>query len=228
MLRHLPPRVRRALTAVPALALSVAAVCALLSGCDGTGKPRSAGHTVAAAAPERLWPGRPLPPPLGKPDDPPKPVPLRSVPRVPSGDIRRVTALAVARAAVEDTGSTVGWDATTKGIKECRAIGREPCPVLAPHYRDLNGDGKEELLLGVEAEQRFLLLWAFTVKDGVITKVLDDWVRPLSVEVSGHDVTVREAAEKGGYDLRKVYSWDGRLQAMKERITEYVESGRGK
>lgn len=67
-------------------------------------------------------------------------------------------------------------------------------------------------------------LWAFTVKDGVITQILGVSDSARSVELSGRDVIAWDPVEAGGYDMRRVFSWDERLQAMNERVTEYVES----
>ncbi|MFI9233676.1 hypothetical protein [Streptomyces rimosus] len=184
-------------------------VCAsvLLSGCAATGEPKSAGRTAAVSAPSRLWPGRTAPP---QPTEPPAavdtPKPLRALPRVWSGDMRRVPALDVARAVDEG----------------CRAAGRAPCPMETPQYRDLTGDGKDELLLGVASGKTSLSLRAFTVRDGVVTQIMDAGVTPSSVELSGRDVLVREPASYAGYDLRRVYTWDAHLQVMNERVTEYV------
>ncbi|MGW7557857.1 hypothetical protein ACWGJZ_42360, partial [Streptomyces rimosus] len=63
---------------------------------------------------------------------------------------------------------------------------------------------------------------AFTVRDGVVTQIMDAGVTPSSVELSGRDVLVREPADYAGYDLRRVYTWDAHLQVMNERVTEYV------
>ncbi|WP_242440809.1 hypothetical protein [Streptomyces sp. CB02923] len=208
-----------------ALALAATCACTLLSGCNGVGEPKSAGRTAGASAPALLWPGRtPAPEQTYEPNSAERPAPLRGAPRVPSGDMRRVSPLAVAKAKVDAMTGALDGDGTNRKIKECRTAGRKPCPVQTPQYRDLNGDGKDELLLGIESGKTFLFLWGFTVKDGVVTQIMDAGVTPLSVELSGHDVIVREPAGSGGYSLRRVYSWDEHLQAMNERVIEYDES----
>ncbi|MFF3273050.1 hypothetical protein ACFYWU_19310 [Streptomyces chrestomyceticus] len=207
---------------LPAVALALAATCALVSGCDGTGEPKSAGRTAGASAPALLWPGRtPAPEQTYEPNSAERPTPLKSAPRVPSDDLHRVSALAVAQAKVASMTGELDEDGTNRKIGECRAAGQKGCPVLAPQYRDLNGDGKDELLLGIESGKTFLFLWGFTAKDGVVTQIMDAGVTPLSVELSGHDVIIREPAGRGGYSLRRVYSWDDHLQAMNERVIEY-------
>ncbi|MEV5594957.1 hypothetical protein [Streptomyces sp. NPDC052496] len=210
---------------LPAVAAALAATCALVSGCAGTGAPKSAGRTAGASAPALLWPDRtPAPQQSYEPNSAERPEPVRGVPRVPSGDMHQVSALAVAKAKVAAMTGNLDEDGTNRKIKECRVAGRKPCPVQRPEYRDLNGDGKDELLLGVESGKTFLFLWGFTAKDGVVTQIMDAGVTPLSVELAGHDVIIREPAGSGGYTLRRVYSWDKRLQAMNERVIEYDES----
>ncbi|MCF3174941.1 hypothetical protein IPZ61_16650 [Streptomyces sioyaensis] len=218
----------RTRAALPALALTMASALFLVSGCAGAGEPKSAGPTPAASAPKQLWTPRKPPPALPEPNaklTDGVPSPVRGLPRVPSGDIHQVSALAVAKARLTTMTSPLDEEGTDQKIKDCKAIGQRPCPVQAPEYRDLNGDGKDELLLGVASGPYFLFLWAFTVKDGRVTVILDQAERPRWVKLSGRDVIVQEPADNG-YDIRRVYSWDKREQAMDERTTEYVESSR--
>ncbi|MFH8403408.1 hypothetical protein ACH4FX_01360 [Streptomyces sp. NPDC018019] len=215
-----PLDMRRVRVLTSALAAWLAATC-LLGGCAGTGEPESAGHTRPASAPERLWAGSKPPEPLGPPNSAGKPTPLRALPRVPSGDIHAVAPLTIARAAA---GPLDASDDTVKKIKECRSVGQRPCAVQAPRYRDLNGDGKDDMLLATETGGSWVSLWAFTVKDGVVTQILAVSNRARSVELSGRDVIVWEPVDTGGYDMRRIYSWDEHLKAMNERVTEYVSS----
>ncbi|MFD7665423.1 hypothetical protein [Streptomyces sp. NPDC059788] len=226
MLRFLPGAARRARVTLPVAALTLASACTLLSGCGGGGEPKSAGRTPGASAPALLWPGRtPAPQQTYEPNSAERPSPLRAAPRAPSGDIHQVPALAVAKAKVDAMTGALDEGGTNRKIKECRTAGQKPCPVQTPQYRDMTGDGKDELLLGVESGKTFLFLWAFTVRDGVVTQIMDAGVTPLSVELSGREVIIREPAGMRGYDLRRVYSWDAHMQAMNERLTEYVSSG---
>ena len=228
MSRTPPAPEGRARTALPVLALTMASAVFLASGCSGAGEPKSAGHTPAASAPQQMWAPKTPPPPLGEPNSELNdgvPSPVRGLPRVPSGDIHQVSALAVAKARLTTMTTPLDEEGTDKKIKNCKAVGRKPCPVQPPQYRDLNGDGKDELLLGIASGPYFLFLWAFTVKNGQVTLIMDEAERPRSVELSGHDVIVQEPADRG-YDIRRVYSWDKREQAMGERTYAYVESSR--
>lgn len=228
MSRTPPAPEGRARAALPMLALTMASALFLVSGCTGAGEAKSAGHTPAASAPKQMWAPKTPPPPLAEPNaklTDGVPSPVRGVPRVPSGDIHQVSALAIAKARLTTMTSPLDEEGTDQKIKNCRAIGQKSCPVQSPQYRDLNGDGKDELLLGIASGPYFLFLWAFTVKDGRVTVILDQAERPRSVKLSGRDVIVQEPADNG-YDIRRVYSWDKREQAMDERTTEYVESSR--
>lgn len=222
--RPVPGRIR---VLPPVLGVAVGGL--LLSGCmEGTGEPKSAGRTAAASAPARLWPERPPAPQPSKDEvgAREKPSPLRGVPHVPSGDIRRVPLLTVVKAQVlagsEDDGSPQFDAATAEKIEHC-ATDRKRCPVRAPQYRDLNGDGKDELIVGIEGADHVLALWVFMLKDGVVTRIMDASATPLSVEVTGGDVILREPTGTPGYDMRTVYSWDTHSQAMILRVMEFDE-----
>ncbi|MEJ8652388.1 hypothetical protein WKI65_30950 [Streptomyces sp. MS1.AVA.3] len=198
-----------------------------MSSCAGNGEPQSAGHTPAASAPVRLWPERkPAPQPEpGTGENLPAAVP--GVPRVPSGDIRKAKLLTVVKAQVA-AGSALGggpqFDSrTTRKIDACAA---EPahCPVRKPQYRDLTGDGKAELIVGIEAPDKSLALWVFTLDHGVVTRIMDAGATPLSVEVANGDLILREPTGTPGYDTRSVYAWDTRTRTMALRSMEFDQA----
>lgn len=221
--RPAPGRIR---VLPPVLGMAVGVL--LLSGCTGTGELKSAGHTAGASAPARLWPERsPAPQPssdeVGSHE---RPARLRGVPRVPSGDIRKVPLLTIVRAQVQAGSELKGTpefdQATTQKIDHC-ATDRKHCPVRAPQYRDLNDDGKDELVVGIEGSDHNLALWVFMLKDGAVTRIMDAGATPLAVEVTGGDVIIREPTGTPGYDMRTVYSWDKRTQSMILRVMEFDE-----
>ncbi|MFH9426328.1 hypothetical protein [Streptomyces sp. NPDC017529] len=159
--------------------------------------------------------------------------PLKTVPRVPSGDIHRLSPLDVIKAQIAEDGSDDGgvlFRDMGRKISQCAGdeIGRDTkrCPLRRPLYRDLNGDEKDELLVGIE-DSNFLIVRAFTIKDEVVTQIMDAFAQPLSVELTGRDVIVREPTTTAGYDLRTVYSWDRRRQAMERRNMEFVPQPSG-
>ncbi|MFC9235368.1 hypothetical protein ACFTZK_02710 [Streptomyces decoyicus] len=143
---------------------------------------------------------------------------------MPSGDIRKAKLLTVVKAQVA-AGSALGGgpqfdSGTTRKIDACAA---EPahCPVRKPQYRDLTGDGKAELIVGIEARDQSLALWVFKLDHGVVTRIMDAGVTPLSVEVANGDLILREPTGTPGYDTRTVYAWDTRTRTMALRSMEF-------
>ncbi|WP_406474127.1 hypothetical protein [Streptomyces platensis] len=90
---------------------------------------------------------------------------LTALPRVPSGDIRKVSTGSVLLAQIDaDTRSymSVYYKDEERRIRACAAKpGSRACPVRAPEYHDLTGDGKDELIVGVERENHFLFLYVY-------------------------------------------------------------------
>ncbi|MEN2423351.1 hypothetical protein AABB02_35240 [Streptomyces rimosus] len=206
--------------------LAAVTAAASLSGCAQTGDPQSAGRTPAASAPARLWQEPSQPPSTSPQTAEPAPDPLPGVPQVPSGDLRHASWINIvkAQAAVGVTmNHALPFDQdTTRRINRCTADRRHDrqCPLRAPQYRDLTGDGKDELIVGIEGP-RDVTVWAFKSTGGRVVRILDTFARPLSVEVSGRNVILREPSGSAGYEQRTVYSWDEREQTMGVRSTEY-------
>ncbi|MFE6743386.1 hypothetical protein [Streptomyces tubercidicus] len=209
-------------------ALAAAGIVALLGGCTASGEPLSAGQTSPASAPVRLWPDRKPAPPEepGRGENLPATVP--GVPKVPSGDIRKAPLLTVVKAQVAAGSSFDGapqFDgATTRKIDAC-AGERARCPVLKPQYQDLTGDGKAELIVGIDdAADESLTLWVFTLRHGVVTRIMDAAATPLSVEIANGDLILREPTSTPGYATRTVYAWDPRTKTMALRSMEFDQA----
>lgn len=210
------------------LALAVTGMVLLLSSCAGSGEPLSAGRTPPASAPVQLWPDRKPAPQLGGGErGTAEAVP--GVPREPSGDIRKADWLTVVKAKVA-AGSNLMWepqfDAGTK--QKINACSAEPaqCPVRTPQYRDLTGDGKAELIVGIEAHGidtvgTFLAVWVFTLDRGVVTQILEHGTDPLLIEIANGELILREFMGTPGKEvIRSVYAWDARSKALALRIME--------
>ncbi len=218
-------------------AVAGATAVSLVSGCTGTGEARSAGPARAVSAPAQLWDEPPLPPrdTDGKGSTDTSPAPLHGVPEVPSGDIHRASWLNIVKAQTAAGGDGRSGPqfnpGTLREIRRCTADRRQrpKCPVRAPRYRDLDGDGKDELIVGIaEGADDQVAIWVFTVRDRKVTRIMDATARPLSVEVTGQEVILREPSGSAGYEMRTVYSWDERAQAMELRAMEFdpVRPGR--
>ncbi|GAU68129.1 lipoprotein [Streptomyces sp. NBRC 110611] len=204
-------------------ALLVAAVSA--AGCAGGGGAVSAVSAPALAGPKRLWSDRPvMPPPSPEPVQPAEePVRLRGIPGAAAG-IRAVNPADVVaadyRAQRPPEDSYEPGAAVVSKIRGCTA-GKPDCPLRAPVYQDLTGDGEEELILAVDASPGTLTLRVYALLDGVVTRVLNAVHSPFSVEVAGRDLIVREPiASQGGYEVRTVYSWDAGTRTLVQRTAE--------
>ncbi|MFI1159287.1 hypothetical protein [Streptomyces sioyaensis] len=92
----------------------------------------------------------------------------------------------------------------------------------APEYHDLTGDGRDELIVGVDGGTSHLLtIWVYMLKDGVMNRILNIAQRTQAVEVADGKLIVREPTETPGYEVRTVYAWDAKSQVMTEESTEY-------
>ncbi|GAB7035757.1 hypothetical protein AB0G35_15395 [Streptomyces sp. NPDC021749] len=202
-----------------ALAGVAAGTAVLLGGCAQDGAPKSAGHAAPVTGPAQLWPGsKPAPaaPPATGGEE--RPQPLTAVPRVPSGDIRKVSAGSVLLAQIDADkrrDQPVFEEGEERKIRSCAdRPGTGSCPVKAPEYHDLTGDGKDELIVGVRSGSNLLIIYAYTLKNGVVTSILGSTSSPQSVEVADHKLVIHEPGDAAGYESRTVYVWDARHQVM--------------
>ncbi|WP_411574454.1 hypothetical protein [Streptomyces fradiae] len=218
------PAVRRAARLVPPVA--AAALLLPLAACGNAGELRGAGATPTAVGPVRLWPELPpvTAPPLdyGESD-------TRRVPgvRVPEGGVRDVDPVAVVRAELaadaEGQGGADGVDErTARAVRRC-GTEREACPVLRPYYRDLTGDGREELILAVRVADQQVAVRCYLAEDGGLTRVMSTVEQLVSVELAGRDLILRAvSAGIPGYEYRTAWSWDARQGTMLPARDEIV------
>lgn len=209
-------RPHRAPAATRAAACVVAAL-ALLTGCGAAGGLESAGDAPSAVEPAHLWPG--LPPASAAPYDYGEGETAR-IPgiRVTGGDVRRLDPVEVAQAGLKartnrDSGLDELPDATVRRIEDCRTA-PDDCPVLPPYYRDLTGDGRDELVLGIRMPDRQLAVRVYMPDRGGLTRIMSTYDAVISVELAGRDVIMRAPSVIPGYEYRTAWSWDDRQQAM--------------
>ncbi|MFF7726769.1 hypothetical protein [Streptomyces sp. NPDC008001] len=226
MLRPRAARRGRPPRALVALAVLAAAVTGV-AGCASAGEPVGAGRTAPASAPSRLWPqAAPAPSPSGPQHDGETATKVPGVPPVPSGDIRKVDAYALVKAEVAaNRKSVTGADAlddttAAKVASSCSAARRTNCPMREPVYSDLTGDGHDDLIVGIEMEDHFLSLRAYTLVNGEPTRVLSTVAQPSSIEVAGRDLIVWEPWTTPHYALRSVYTWNAQSHYMDFRRYE--------
>ncbi|MEV6670310.1 hypothetical protein [Streptomyces sp. NPDC051162] len=218
-------RPRRTRFRRPLWALALMALAAAGTGCQVAGEPVAAGTTAPVAAPAQLWPERtPAPVPTGEQRDDVTATRVPGIPAVPSGDIRKVDPYAVVKAEVaahrHDVTGADGLDEETAArIASCSEAERN-CPIRTPVYRDLTGDGHDDLIVGIEMADHLLGLRCYTLDKGELTRVMSTVVRPSSIEVAGRDVIVWEPSDTPHYAVRSVYSWDSHRHYMELKSDE--------
>ncbi|MFF3157010.1 hypothetical protein [Streptomyces sp. NPDC057910] len=209
--------------------LLIAVGALLLSGCGGAGHLESSGATPTAIGPIHLWPE--LPPATATPNDYGQ-TDTEQVPgiKVPGGDVRRLNPVAVVQAEVKAHPNTYSgadglYDETVRQLAACK---QKPtgCPVLKPYYRDLTGDGKDELILGIRMPDQNLAVRCYMpAKDGGLIRIMSTVDQIISVDLAGSDVILRSvSAGMPGYEYRTAWSWDDHQQAMLPTRDEIVRN----
>ncbi|MFI5659741.1 hypothetical protein [Streptomyces sp. NPDC051684] len=216
----------------PALAAAAAALLCACAGCGDQGGLRSAGPTPTAVGPERLWPT--LPPASRAADDygAGETAVVKGV-EVPGGKLREVDPVTIVRARVaaapddyKDIAADVADCPASEGASKDASNGAaEDCPVLGGYYRDLTGDGDDDLLVAVRAPHRQAYLQAYTYRGGKLTQIMDDKDAVLNVHLAGRSIVVRAAADLSGYEYRTSWSYDDHQKAMLPTRDEILRTG---
>nr|WP_202122436.1 hypothetical protein [Streptomyces sp. BA2] len=211
----------------------------LAGGCGDPGDLRGAGSTPTAEAPTRLWPK--LPPPSAPAEDygTIESLPVKGV-DVPGGDLRKVNPVAVAKADFDEnpgmySRSDTVYKQTAEQLDTCETghadgggeDGDGECPVLNAYYRDLTGDGKDDLIVGIRLARGHaenLDIRAYAVEKRKLTQIMEMGDAVLGVELAGHEVIVRAVSGMQGYEYRTVWSWDSHQKTMLPTTDEIVRS----
>ncbi|MGW0910215.1 hypothetical protein ACWD1Z_00505 [Streptomyces sp. NPDC002784] len=221
------PRSRVRTTAAVAVLLTTAA------GCGDAGGLQGAGATPTAVSPARLWPElTPASSPAYEIGEVTTEV-VKGV-EVPGDDIRRVDPVAVVRAEIAAhpdayAGAEAPYRETARRMADCGTGGDARCPVLTPYYRDLSGDGREDLTLGFRLlPDRLTAIRVYTVQKHRLVRVMsyDDAVS--AVELAGRSVLVRAPSEVAGYEYRLQWTWDAQANAMLLTQDEMLRTGERK
>ncbi|MFI5616296.1 hypothetical protein [Streptomyces sp. NPDC051567] len=212
---------RAAFSVLLALALPVAVIPAL-AGCSGTGGLADAGATPAVNGPVHLWPEREgaVVPPADPGGAPPEYV--TGIPPVPDRNVHLVDPVALVQAELRARpDATVGPDGmpreTADAIAACArgGPGRGACPVLAPYYRDLTGNGEDELVVGIAFPDTTMSVRVYTADArGRLNRIMATTEAVISVELAGQDVVLRVPSGNNGYELITAWSWDETQRAM--------------
>ncbi|GAA2451451.1 hypothetical protein [Streptomyces lavendulocolor] len=213
--------------AVYAALLPGAALAALLlTGCGDAGELRGAGPTPTAVGPVRLWPD--MPPVTAPPYDYGESDTAR-VPGVkaPGDDVHRVDPIAVVQAEVaahpdEYSGPDGMYQETAGRIRECGEAPRR-CPVMTPYYRDLTGDGRDELIVGIRMPDQQTGLRVYMPEKGGLTRIMSTVDQVVGVQLAGRDLVVRVvSAGIPGYEYRTAWSWDAQQRSLLPTRDEIV------
>ncbi|WCD88670.1 hypothetical protein KPP03845_105079 [Streptomyces xanthophaeus] len=222
----------RTATPVPTVVTALAVLLALplLAGCGEAGGLAGAGPTPTASGPVHLWPGRQQAtvPPADPGGAPPEYV--KGIPPVRNQDVHEVDPLALVQAEVRTHPDTFsGSDAmpaeTAAAITACGKDGQDPaaCPVLTPYYRDLTGNDRDELIVGIELPDRMMSVRVYTADpDGRLNRIMATTQTVISVELAGRDVVLRVPSGNDGYELITAWSWDGKQRSMLPTREEIV------
>ncbi|MFE9929138.1 hypothetical protein [Streptomyces sp. NPDC005533] len=238
-LRPSGPRLR----ALPAAALLP--LLPLLAGCGEAGGLVAAGATPAASGPVHLWPdrtGATVPPadPGGAP-----PEYVKGIPPVHDQDVHGVDPVALVQAELRahpnaDAGADGMPPGTADAIRACAGEGDageggdggdaepEACPVLTPYYRDLTGNGKDELIVGIELPDQMMSVRVYTADpDGRLDRIMATTQSVISVELAGRDVVLRGPSGNRGYELITAWSWDEKQLTMLPTREQIVRAPAG-
>ncbi|MFD9406709.1 hypothetical protein ACFWBN_06735 [Streptomyces sp. NPDC059989] len=202
--------------------LALVPLVPLLAGCGESGGLASAGATATASGPVHLWPdrqGAAVPPadPGGAP-----PEYVQGIPPVPEQNVHAVDPVGLVQAELRAHPDTdVGADGmppeTAAAIRACGGEGAAPgaCPVLTPYYRDLTGNNKDELIVGIEFPDKMMSVRVYTADaDGRLNRIMATTETVVSVELAGRDVVLRVPSGNNGYELITAWSWDEKQLTM--------------
>ncbi|MFD4646046.1 hypothetical protein [Streptomyces sp. NPDC058441] len=214
---------RRTCTAAAAVTASVL----LLAGCGDSGELRSAGPTSTAVGPARLWPT--LPPASAAADDygSGHTEVVKGI-TAKGDDIHRVNPVEVVRAqaaAASASPSPSPSPTNVVGLGDCGTEASTKCPVLKAYYRDLTGDGKDELIVGIRLPKGQLAVRCYKFEDHKLTQIMGTSDAVVSVEIAGRDVILRAVADLPGYEYRTAWSWDPHQHAMLPTRDEILRTG---
>lgn len=200
----------------------------LLGACGNPGDLESAGPATTAVGPARLWPDLP---PASTPAYDYGEAETETVDgfALPRDDIRTLDPLAVLRAQAKQhpdtfTGPLALDEDTAKKITRCGTggAGSRDCPVLKEQYRDLTGDGRDDLIVGIRLPDDQLAVRVFTHEGDELTQIMSTSDAVIGVELAGRDIVIRAVSGIPGYEYRTVWSWDRHQEAMLPTKDEFL------
>ncbi|MFF0743938.1 hypothetical protein ACFYVL_26440 [Streptomyces sp. NPDC004111] len=223
--RHGGPRTRAAGVVALVVLLSWAVV-----GCGRAGELKSAGAAPTAAGPVRLWPTLPPAKTPGEDLGVAETETAKGI-KLPDGDVRKVDPVAVMKAEVAAHPDTYSGPSGlyAQTVARLGACARKPaqCPVLPPYYRDLTGDGRDELIIGVTMPEGQLAIRAYLAEKGGLTRIMGTSDAVISVAFAGKDLVLTVPSGISDYEYRTAWTWDARQHAMLATQDQIVHTGKG-
>jgi hypothetical protein len=215
-------------------ALAVTLLSATLAACGDAGGLHGAGPTATAMSPDRLWPDlTPAASPAWDYDDGEAEL-MRGV-TASGDDIHKVDPVAVVRAEIrqhpdEYTGGKALYYDTVRRMADCDAgVAKGRCPVLEPYYRDLTGDGRDDLTLGFQLlPGNQTAVRVYTFQSGRLVRVMSNDDAVAGVELAGRSVIIRSPSDIAGYEYRFQWTWDPDQRVMLLTHDELLRTGDGK
>ncbi|HET9383451.1 MAG TPA: hypothetical protein VFP69_21815 [Streptomyces sp.] len=232
---------------------AVGLLWAAVAACGDAGGLQKAGAAPTAVSPARPWPSlTPASSPAWDYDEAETEI-VKGV-RVPGDDIRAADPVAVVRAEIaahpEDyAGAKAPYRETARLVRRCgtgeglgeggdarggageargEGGGREACPLLEPYYRDVTGDGHEEMTLGFSLlPAKMTAVRVYTVDDRHrLVRVMENDDAVSAVELAGRSVIIRAPSEVPGYEYRLQWTWDPDQRVMLLTHDEMLRTGR--
>ncbi len=212
--------------------VTAALVLATAAGCGDAGGLQGAGPTSTATSPARLWPNlTPAASPAWNYDDGESEV-MKGV-TAPGGDVHTVDPVAVVKAEIaqhpdEYSGAKAPYRETARRMAYC---GKEPadsrCPLLKAYYRDLTGDGRDDLTLGFRLlPGHQTAVRVYTVEGGRLVQVMANEDAVSGVELAGRSVIIHAPSDLADYEYRFQWTWDPQQRVMLLTHDEMLHNGR--
>lgn len=216
-------------------AVAVPSLAFVLAGCGDPGDLRGAGETPTAVGPSLLWPTLP-PASASAMDYGEADTEIVNGIEAANDDMDKVDPVEVLKAQVaahpdEYTGEAAMYPQTAERLGDCgpsSASGTpqgKGCPVLPPYFRDLTGDGKDDLVLGFKLPGDRLTVRVYTFEKHRLVQVMSTTDAVICVEFAGHDLIVRAESKLPGYEYRTVWAWDTHQDAMLATRDEILRVG---
>ncbi|OQR65298.1 hypothetical protein B6E66_04655 [Streptomyces maremycinicus] len=211
-------------------AVAVVLLATVAVGCGDAGELQGAGATPTAISPDKLWPDlTPASSPafdIGEVDT----EVVKGI-TVPGGDIRKVDPVAVVREEITAHPGDYAegtYSETARRTADCGRSGAagSRCPVLKAYYRDLTGDGHEDMTLGFrQLPGNLTAVRVYTARKDRLVQVMAYEDAVSGVELTGRSVIIRAPSEVAGYEYRLQWTWDQQQRAMLLTHDEMLRTG---